>query len=76
MIWEIIGDILRIAVHSPMAVSNGNLIANSLKITLLAGLGVAGILAILIWKKNLSVRITFIRLVDSDGRFCSHILCV
>ena len=39
MIWEIIGDTLRIAV--------------------LAGLGVAGILAILIWKKNLSVRITY-----------------
>ncbi len=43
MIWDIIGDILRL--------------------TVLAGLGVAGIIAILIWKKNLSTRVTFLRLV-------------
>jgi polyferredoxin len=51
MIWEIIGDILRIAV--------------------LAGLGVAGILTILIWKKNLSVRITYIRLVIQAVAFAA-----
>ena len=43
MVWEIIGDVLRLMV--------------------LAGLGVAGILAILIWKKNLATRVTFLRLV-------------
>jgi len=43
MIWEIVGDILRIGV--------------------LAGLGIAGILAILIWKRNKTVRVTDIRLV-------------
>ena len=63
MIWEIIDSILRITVYSPMAVSNGNLIANSLKITLLAGLGIAGVLTVLIWKKNLASRVTYIRLV-------------
>ena len=63
MIWEIIGNILRTTVYSPMAVSNGNLISNTLKITVLAGLGVAGVLAVLIWKKNLATRITYIRLV-------------
>ena len=51
MNWEIIGDILRIAV--------------------LAGLGVAGILAILIWKKNLSTRITYIRLVIQAVAFAA-----
>jgi len=43
MDWEIIGNVLRVAV--------------------LAGLGVAGVLAILIWKKNLATRVTYIRLV-------------
>ena len=51
MIWEIIGDILRI--------------------TVLAGLGVAGILAILIWKKNLASRITYIRLVIQAVAFAA-----
>jgi polyferredoxin len=51
MIWEIIGDILRIAV--------------------LAGLGVAGILTILIWKKNLATRITYIRLVIQAVAFAA-----
>ncbi len=51
MIWEIIGDMLRIAV--------------------LAGLGVAGVLAILIWKKNLAVRITYIRLVIQAVAFAA-----
>ncbi len=43
MIWEIIGDLLRISA--------------------LAGLGIAGVLAILIWKKNLATKITYIRFV-------------
>jgi ferredoxin-type protein NapH len=43
MIWDIIGDILRL--------------------TVLAGLGAAGVLAILIWKKSRSTRVTFLRLV-------------
>jgi ferredoxin-type protein NapH len=43
MIWEIIGDLLRL--------------------TVLGGLGVAGIIAILIWKKNLSTKVTFLRLL-------------
>jgi len=43
MIWEIIGDLLRL--------------------TVLGGLGIAGIVAILIWKKNLSTRVTFLRLL-------------
>jgi ferredoxin-type protein NapH len=43
MIWDIIGDILRL--------------------TVLACLGAAGVLAILIWKKSRSTRVTFLRLV-------------
>lgn len=43
MMWDIIGDILRL--------------------TVLAGLGAAGVLAILIWKKNLASRVTFLRFV-------------
>jgi ferredoxin-type protein NapH len=41
---------------------NWELIANLLIIILLAGLAVAGVLAVLIWKKNLASRITFMRL--------------
>ena len=51
MIWEIIGDILRVGV--------------------LAGLGVAGIVAILIWKRNLSTKITYIRLVIQGVAFAA-----
>jgi polyferredoxin len=43
MIWEIIGDGLRVSA--------------------LAAFGIAGILAVLIWKQNLRSRITYIRLV-------------
>ncbi len=39
------------------------LIGDLLRLTALAGLGVAGILAVLIWKKNLAARVTFLRLV-------------
>ena len=51
MIWQIIGDILRVAV--------------------LAGLGVAGILTILIWKKNLATRITYTRFVVQAVAFAA-----
>jgi len=51
MIWEIIGDLLRIGV--------------------LSGLGIAGLLAILIWKKNLSSRITFVRFVIQAVAFAA-----
>ncbi|MCW3999556.1 MAG: 4Fe-4S binding protein [Candidatus Bathyarchaeota archaeon] len=43
MSWEIVGDVLRLAV--------------------LAGLGTAGILAVLIWKRNLAMRVTYVRLI-------------
>jgi len=51
MIWEIVGDILRIGV--------------------LAGIGMAGILAILIWKKNLATRITYTRFVVQAVAFAA-----
>ncbi len=51
MIWEVIGDILRISV--------------------LGGLGAAGILAILIWKRNKTVRVTYIRLVIQAVAFAA-----
>ena len=43
MIWDIIGDALRISA--------------------LAGFGIAGILTVLIWKENLRPRVTYIRLI-------------
>ncbi len=43
MIWEIIGEIL--------------------KVSLLAGLGIAGILTILIWTKHMRKRVTYLRLI-------------
>ncbi len=43
MIWEIIGDALRLSA--------------------LAGFGIAGILIVLIWKENLRLRVTYIRLI-------------
>jgi polyferredoxin len=39
------------------------IIGDLLRLTALAGLGVAGILAILIWKQNRSTRVTFLRFV-------------
>jgi ferredoxin-type protein NapH len=51
MVWEIIGDVLRLMV--------------------LAGLGVAVILAILIWKKNLATRVTFVRFVIQAVAFAA-----
>jgi polyferredoxin len=42
---------------------NWNLIGDALRLAVLGGLGVAGILAIMIWKKNLATKVTFIRFV-------------
>lgn len=51
MMWDIIGDILRL--------------------TVLAGIGAAGVLAILIWKKNLASRVTFLRFVIQAVSFAA-----
>jgi polyferredoxin len=63
MIPEIISNILKNTVLAPLTFSHGSLVSNILRIAVLAGLGVAGILAVLIWKKNLATRVSFIRLV-------------
>ena len=47
------------------------IVGDILRITVLAGLGVAGVLAILIWKKNLATRITYMRLVIQAVAFAS-----
>jgi ferredoxin-type protein NapH len=39
------------------------ILGDALRLTVLAGLGIAGIIAILIWKKNLATRVTFVRFV-------------
>ncbi len=49
----------------------GELIGDLLRLTVLAGLGVAGIVAILIWKKNLAMRVTFLRLVIQAVAFAA-----
>jgi len=51
MIWEIIGDALRISA--------------------LAGFGIAGVLTVLIWKQNLRVRVTYIRLIVQAVAFAA-----
>jgi polyferredoxin len=47
------------------------IIGDILRITVLAGLGVAGIIAILIWKKNLATRVTYLRLVIQAVSFAA-----
>jgi len=42
-----------------------------LRLTLLGGLGLAGILAVLIWKKNLATKITYVRLVIQAVAFAA-----
>jgi polyferredoxin len=39
------------------------IVGDVLRLTVLAGLGIAGILAIMLWKKNKSSRVTFLRFV-------------
>ena len=41
----------------------GEIIGDLLRLTVLGGLGVAGVHAVLIWKKNMSTRVTFLRFV-------------
>ena len=47
------------------------IIGDVLRLIVLAGLGVAGILAVLLWKKNLSKRVTFLRLVIQTVSFAA-----
>jgi ferredoxin-type protein NapH len=48
-----------------------NIIGDLLRLTALGGLGVAGIVAILIWKKNLATRVTFMRFVIQAVSFAA-----
>jgi ferredoxin-type protein NapH len=50
---------------------NWEIIGDALRIVALAGLGVAGVLAILIWKKNLATKVTYIRLVIQAVAFAA-----
>ena len=50
---------------------NWELIGDLLRLTVLGGFGVAGILAILIWKKNLSTRVTSLRFVIQGVSFAA-----
>jgi ferredoxin-type protein NapH len=47
------------------------ILGDVLRLTVLGGLGIAGIIAILIWKKNLSTRVTFVRFVIQAVSFAS-----
>ena len=49
----------------------GEIIGDILRLTVLAGLGVAGIVAILLWKKNLATRVTFLRFVIQAVAFAA-----
>jgi polyferredoxin len=42
-----------------------------LRLTVLAGLGIAGIAAVLLWKKNLATRVTYLRLVIQAVSFAA-----
>jgi ferredoxin-type protein NapH len=45
------------------------IIGDILRLTVLAGLGIAGVVAILLWKKNLATRVTFVRFVIQSISF-------
>ena len=47
------------------------IIGDVLRLTVLAGLGVAGVIAILIWKKNMATRVTFLRFVIQAVAFAA-----
>ena len=47
------------------------IIADILRLTVLAGLGIAGIVAIMIWKKNMATRVTFVRFVIQAVAFAA-----
>ena len=63
MNWQVIHNIQKIIAYSPLAASNGDLISSILRITVLSGLGVAGVLAVLLWKKNMTARVTYLRII-------------
>jgi len=46
-------------------------VGDVLRLTVLGGLGVAGLLAVLIWKKNLATRVTYLRLVVQAVAFAA-----
>jgi len=48
-----------------------NIIGDLLALAVLAGLGVAGILTVLIWKRNMSMRVTFLRFVIQAVSFAA-----
>jgi polyferredoxin len=50
---------------------NWEIIGDLLRLTALGGLGVAGVLATLIWKKNKSTRVTFLRFVIQAVSFAA-----
>lgn len=50
---------------------NWDIAGDIIRIVVLAGLGLAGVLAVLIWKKNLATRVTYIRLVVQVASFAA-----
>jgi ferredoxin-type protein NapH len=50
---------------------NWEIIGDILRITVLAGLGIAGIVAILLWKRNLATRVTYLRFVIQAVSFAA-----
>jgi hypothetical protein len=50
----------------------GELIGDILRLTVLAGLAVAGIVAVLLWKKNLATRASAVRLVVQAVAFTAN----
>ena len=49
----------------------GEILGDILRLTVLAGLGVAGVAAVLLWKKNLASRVTFLRFVIQAVAFAA-----
>ncbi len=49
----------------------GEILGDILRLTGLAGLGVAGVAAVLLWKKNLASRVTFLRFVIQAVAFAA-----
>ncbi len=47
------------------------IVGDVLRLTVLAGLGIAGILAIMLWKKNKATRVTFLRFVIQGVSFAA-----
>ena len=47
------------------------IVADLLRLTVLAGLGIAGIAAIMIWKKNMATRVTFVRFIIQAVAFAA-----